>query len=166
LPLPSTTRYSAIYRRSLNGSISTMEKELRAIALGLEWPERNGIDLDERIGSMTLFESGELLSLRHFMRVNQRGGKPVHPLVRYSRCQYFRDYVTWLAQDVIGRIPPGARYLGAKEKLADFQMQLMATLKPGNTYRPARRKGIIVPGHPENPFRRKHQVRNYALLLC
>ncbi len=176
LPLPTTTRYSALYRRSANGSVSTMEKELRAIALGLEWAERNGIDLDERIGSMTLFTPGELVSLRDFMRVNQKGGKPVHPLVRYSRCLFFRDYVTWLAQDVTGRIPPGARYLGAKEKLADFQTQPMKMLKPGNTYRPARRKGmtpeqearlreVIVPGHPDNPFRRKHQVRNHALLL-
>jgi hypothetical protein len=155
-----------------------MEQELRAIALGLEWADRNGVNLDEPIGSVMLFTPEELVSLRDFLRVNRRAGalKPVHPVFHYNRCQYFRDYITWLTERVISRMPPEKRYVGASKKLQDFRKQLMQLLRRGSVGRSAREglskevearlREVIEPDHPDNPFRRKHRVRNHALILC
>ena len=38
------------------------------------------------------------------MNRRARALKPVHPVFHYNRCQYFRDYITWLTERVISRI--------------------------------------------------------------
>ena len=77
LPLPWTTRYSAILRRTRQGSVSTMEQELRAIAVALSWAEDRGINLEERIDGCAFVTPEEALSLRDALRVNLNAGMVV-----------------------------------------------------------------------------------------
>jgi hypothetical protein len=54
LPVPETTRYSAVFRRSREGSVSTMVNELRAIAIAMNWVQHHGINLDQRVEGVHL----------------------------------------------------------------------------------------------------------------
>lgn len=177
IPLSQTTRYSAVFRRSKEGSVSTMEQELRAIALALEWAEDSGINLEERIESAFFLVPEEVLSLRDALRVNLRSsdGSPVNPGTHYSRCVFVRDYIEWRGQHVVQRIPNGdSRFIAARTRLEEF-CATMTALLPRVRVRgregieldvEARVRAVIHPDHPENPFQRGHRHRNHALLLC
>lgn len=177
LPLPWTTRYSAIFRRSKEGSVSTMVQELRAIAIALNWADETGLDIEGRIGTATFLLPEEVLSLRDALRVNLKADAddPIDPTIHYSRCVYVRDYIRWRGQHVVQRIPNGdPRFLPARVRLDEFTEGMTALLPKLRTkgregLAPAvetRLREVIEPDHPENPFRRGQRHRNYALLLC
>jgi integrase len=177
LPVPETTRYSAIFRRSRDGSVSTMEKDLRAVVAALVWAEEQGIDLEQRIGSVSLLTAEEILHLRDALRRNQRPGKRdllVTAHTHYARCLYVRDYIVWRADTVVQRIPNSHQtFLPARVRLDEFRRGMIAMLpKPKGRSREGvseeiegRLRDVIRPDHPENPFHKQNRHRNYALLL-
>ncbi len=176
LPDPEATRHSVVYRRTRNGSVSTMEHELRAIGLGLDWAKKRGVDIEQRIGSVELLSAGEILDLHDCLRLNTQPRRAsdrfVAPVSHYNRCVYFRDYLVKRALVVVGRAG-NERQIAVNLKLDAFRKRVDSLLrkpKPGNREGLApevecRLREVIRPGHPENPFRRKHQHRNFALLL-
>jgi integrase len=177
LPLPDVTRYSAVFRRSKEGSVSTMEQELRAIAVALAWADDAGVDLEQRIGAAAFLFPEEVLSLRDSLRMNLRAndGKPINPGTHYSRCVFVRDYIKWRGEHVVQRIPNGdSRFMPARTRLDEFCAGMTALLpkiragvREGVTADvEARLRDVIRPNHPDNPFQRQHQHRNHALLLC
>ena len=177
LPLPWTTRYSAIFRRTRQGSVSTMEQELRAIAVALSWAEKRGIDLEKRIDGCVFLTSEEVLSLRDALRVNLSAateGLPVNPTTHYNRCLYVRDYIVWRGQRVVQRIPnDNARFLPARTRLEEFRRSMSGMLlkpKPrGREGMPAvaeeRLREVLHPDHSDNPFQLGQRHRNRALIL-
>ncbi len=177
LPLPYTTRYSAVFRRSQEGSVSTMEQELRSIAIALAWADEAGIDLEERIETGSFLTPSEVLSLRDALRQNRTkgAGTPVNPSTHYSRCVHVRDYIEWRGQHVVQRIPNGdTRFFPARTRLGEFRDGMTALLPKVRTKGreglapevEARLRDVIHPDHPENPFQRSHRHRNFALILC
>ena len=176
LPDPETTRHSVVYRRIRHGSVSTMEHELRAIGLSLDWAKQRGVDIEQRIGSVELFSAGEILDLHDCLRLNTQPRRAsdrfVAPVSHYNRCVYFRNYLVKRAQVVIARAG-NDRQVAVNLKLDAFRKRVDSLLrkpKPGNREGldpkvECRLREVIRPGHPENPFRRKHQHRNFALLL-
>jgi integrase len=177
LPLPWTTRYSAIFRRSKEGSVSTMVQELRAIAVAMQWAEGCGIDLDERIESATFLVPEEVLSLRDALRANLNSDKgvPINGMTHLTRCIFVLGYIRWRGQHILQRIPNNdSRFLPARLRLEEFCSSMMSMLpKPRSRGREglspeveARLREVIHPDHPDNPFQMAHRHRNHALLLC
>lgn len=178
LPLPWTTRYSAIFRRTRQGSVSTMEQELRAIAVALNWAEDRAIDMEERIDGCTFLTPEEILSLRDALRLKLKAATDkqpvVNPTTHYNRCLYVRDYIVWRGQRVVQRIPnDDARFLPARTRLEEFQRSMNGLLlkpKPrGREGMPAaateRLREVLHPDHPDNPFQLGQRHRNRALIL-
>jgi len=177
MPLPWPTRYSAVFRRTHQGSVSTMEQELRALALAFSWADERRIDLDERIGSASFLSPEEVLGLRDALRTNLKStssSAAVDPTTHYNRCIYVRDYIVWRGQHVVQRIPNvDARFLPARIRLQEFQRSMgVLLLKP----KPREREGmppaaaerlreVLHPGHPGNPFQPGQRHRNRALVL-
>ena len=179
LPVPETTRYSAVFRRSREGSVSTMVNELRAIAIAMNWVQHHGINLDQRVEGVHLFTQEELLSLRDALRAHQHAWESarcqlvVSSATHYQRCLYVRDFIAWRTERAIHRIHEPVQYRAANDRLAQFKRAFL-TLLPSPKQRSreglspeaqARFREIIRPHHPENPFQRAHRERNYALLL-
>ena len=179
LPIAETTRFSGEFRRTKNGSVSTMAHELRAIAIAMAWAEARGIDLDERIGSSKLLAPHEVMSLTDALRLDQRPASTrwtdglVGSMTHYSRCLYVRDYLTWRAQRVNFRINDPQRTQVANDRLEAFRTSFDAILpRPQQIGREgvshevqARFLEVIHPAHPDNPFQAAQRARNYALLL-
>ncbi len=152
-----------------------MAAELRAIALLLQWADARGINIEQRIGSGTLLDPFEIIGLRDALRVNQVTGAAVVPLVHYTRVVYVRDYLKWRAEHMAQKLGfDDPRFDRSRVRLGEFlknMMQFLSKPRVGN------REGItadaerilldtIRPGSPANPFRRKHQHRNHALVLA
>ena len=72
LPDTYTTRYSAVFLRSKGGSVNSMAKAMRAVALALEWAETRGIDLTQRIDSGDLLTQEETTDLVNWLRLSRR----------------------------------------------------------------------------------------------
>jgi integrase len=182
-PLPETTRYSAVFRRTKEGSVSTMLNELQAIAMAMAWAECMGIDLNERIEGTRLFTSEEVLSLCNGLRERHGpGSAPAHGAPRavvcaethHARCHYVREYIAWRMTTVIHRLPnDDDRFFKARTRLDEFRNQVQSLMPK---VRERARIGlpselqdrfleVIHPDGPHNPFQSVHRHRNHALLL-
>ncbi|WP_162003365.1 tyrosine-type recombinase/integrase [Microvirga tunisiensis] len=157
--------------------------------IALNWAAARGIDLWAKIASVDLLTTFEIENLRTALRVNyqkevsaktqkspRKRRKPttVGHSTYYNRCHMVRDFLAWHVRNVVQRIKTSDPKLPeARHRLDMFERQMVENLaKP----HPREREGIdeptqelfleaIRPGSPLNPFQKKHQPRNYALLL-
>lgn len=185
LPHPWATRYTAVCRRLREESAATLQHDCRAIAGLLNWAHEAGIDLEARIESGALLTPQEILDLRASLRLSLErddtadGDRTLPRTVgrhtHYTRIIRARDYVTWVAEAYIHRIPNASdRFLPSRARLQEFQDGMTRLLpKPKVNKREgigpeaeARLREVIVPGHQDNPFQSVHQHRNHALILC
>ena len=181
--------YTVLSLREREGSSGTIEANLRAVAISLNWAAAVKIDLQARIESADLLTTFEIASLRTTLRTNFRkiaadGVKPqslskqkptvVSAGTYYNRCHMVLDYLSWHARNAIQMIGTSDPKLPeARRRLEAFERQLVADLpKPKSGERTGVDDHIqklfleaIKPGSPTNPFQKKHQHRNYPLLL-
>lgn len=182
IALEATTLYTMMTLRARGLSPSTMYHAIQAVALLLEWADRRNppFDLDERIGGGTLFLAEEVQALRRDLRADlskAKAGKAsmVATGHYYNRCHAVRDYITWHAENVIRRIPllQTQRANEHRIRLEDFRTMMVADLP---SPRAKSREGVddavqqafleaIRPGSPTNPFQKRHQARNHALMM-
>lgn len=180
--------YCLMALRPTSMSFRAMENRMNAVCQSHNWAAEMGIDIKQRIQSLTFFGKDEIAGLRQELRVNlltrsksqKRGGrrKPKRNTVTNgqwrSRCTAVRDYIVWHSEVVIQRMSPrDERLAEARERLKDFRewMTEKITVRKGDP-----REGpseyaaevflrAITPGHPSNPFAVRHQHRNHALWL-
>lgn len=184
-----TSIYTSMRLREMGLSPNSMAQHLSAIVMLLKWAaaQTPAIDLDQRLQSVQMLSSDEVLSLRGHLRQNLNMDKVVDPerkrLVRptvrhghyYFRCHAVRDYIVWHAHRSIDRIQSREvdRLKEARLRLDDFRERMTGDLP---SPRQRNRQGVgeevqdvfleaIRPGSASNPFQRQHQARNYALLL-
>lgn len=174
--MEETTLFTMLHQRSRGLSPNTMMAQMRAVALFLDWIERQGIDLTQRIGSGDLFTIEELYSLRDHFRQHASGKPGVVSGGHFrNRMVWVRDYIEWHAQRVIARIPNAdwQRAQAYRERL-DHLVRLMSDGLPaarerGREGHPEEVQAIFLeairPGSPTNPFKPRFQKRNHALLL-
>lgn len=189
IALDATSLYTSMCLREAGLSPNSMAQHLSAIILLLEWGdnERRGIDIDERLQTVSLFSAEEILSIRRYLRQNRNLGRLRDPNKRemarstvrhghyYFRCHAVCSYVIWHAQRSIGRIPSRdvESLQEARIRLDTFRKQIIGDLP---SPRKRQREGVdetvqrsflaaIRPGSPSNPFKAPYQVRNYVLLL-
>jgi len=134
LPDPWATRYCALLVRSKGGSVNSMAKALRSIALSVEWAAARGIDLTQRIDSGDLLSQEESVDLVNWLRVNRSVAArkvkasvrpPVAADTHYTRVVDLRAYLSWRAEVSIHRIPiASGRYREAAQKLADWRRMI------------------------------------------
>jgi hypothetical protein len=150
LPDPYTTRYSAVLIRSKGGSVNSMAKAMRAVALALEWVETRGIDLTQRIDSGDLLTHEETTDLVNWLRLSRRThakteglavrrAKPKQRVTKardgitnivdtethYARVLDVRAYIAWRVELAIHRIPiASGRYRDAAQKLIDWKTMI------------------------------------------
>ena len=153
-----------------------MGAELRAIAIALHWAEQCGIDLEERLGSVSLLLPEEIISLRDALREKVGGDRSelVNPTTYYSRVKYVTGYLVWRAQHFVSRIKnDDPRFLPARTRITEFKSSMVTGLgkirargreglAPGVE---ERLRAVIHPEHAENPFQVKHRHRNHTLIL-
>jgi hypothetical protein len=184
LPDPWATRYSAVFLRSKAGSINTMRKTFRSIALSEEWAELRGIDLTQRLESGDLLTQEETVDLVNWLRLARvpslsQSEEPQPPAVvaadtHYTRVLDARAYFSWRSEIAIHRIPiASGQYGAAAQKLANWGRTIGDLVRGA----PSRTKyglppglgkrflEVIAPESPENPFAPAHRYRNFALLL-
>ncbi|MBY3755530.1 tyrosine-type recombinase/integrase [Azospirillum formosense] len=157
LPDPFTTRYSAVFLRSKGGSVNSMAKAMRAVALALEWAGTRGIDLTQRIDSGDLLTQEETTDLVNWLRLSRRkptkaekltaqGVKPKRRAVdtrnsvpdivdaetHYARVLDVRAYIAWRVELALHRIPiASGRYRDAAQKLADWKTMIAGQVRSG-----------------------------------
>lgn len=184
LPEPWATRYSAVFLRSKAGSVNTMSKALRSIALSEEWAELRGIDLTQRLESGDLLTQEETVDFVNWLRLarassvgQSEASQPpavVAPDTHYTRVLDARAYFSWRAEIAIHRISiASGRYGDAAQKLENWSRMIGGLVRgaPSRTkygLAPDLRKRfleVIDPESPENPFAPANRYRNFALLL-
>lgn len=176
--------YGVTVLRQKEGSASTIEAHLRAIAIAHNWASIRGIDVEQRTSSLSLLNTLEIEDLRDSLRRNLRknGESDQNALSNtvkaeffVRRCRMVTSFMVWRGQLAIQRIDVADPKLPeARHRLEAFETAMLSHLpsvKGGDG-----REGIdedaqnlfldaIRPGHPLNPFQRGHQHRNHALLL-
>lgn len=175
IALEPTTAYTMVHQRSRGLSPNTMMPQMRSVAMLLDWVDDQGIDLEQRLGSGDLLTNAEIYSLKAHLRDRLDGNGVVAGGQFRNRCVSVREYIAWHANMVISRIPNkdwqrAQAYRSGLERFVD----LMSTGLPSPAER--NREGhsediqeifleAIKPGSPNNPFKQKFQLRNYALLM-
>lgn len=175
--------YCSVVLRTDGLGFSTMHARMSAICLFHNLCAEKGIDVDARIDSLDLFTAEELAALRDELRVSLRDSsrnaansgegavKNEHWKNRlFSVC----DYIVWRADPVIDRMSlRDERLPEARRRLAALPGKLIGRIR---TRRNNVKEGMdeeaqkafldaITPGHPTNPFKKRNQVRNYALWM-
>jgi integrase len=194
LQVDDANLYCTVMLRPTNMALRTMRGRMDAVCHLYNWAASAGVDLKARIESGRLLQRDEVAALREDLRRDLREASARRrrhsrnssnvvrfkgrPVVRNghwrNRCAAVRDYVAWLAEEVLGRMSPkDGRLAEFRERLAAFRENILpdVTVRAG-----AMREGLseeartaflnaITPGHPTNPFPVRHQVRNHALWL-
>ena len=186
LPVDWPNLYCVAHLRPTTMALSTMETHMAAVCMFHNWAAQREIDLPQRIKSIDLFSREELVALRTELRVNLQhrkkravgkrslGKSVVSSSVWKHRCQAIRDYVTFHADNAIGRMSArDSRLAEARLRLADFKRAIVGKIR---VRKHSTREGMsdadrelflkaITPSDPSNPFRPAQQERNYALWL-
>ncbi|WP_181166001.1 MULTISPECIES: tyrosine-type recombinase/integrase [unclassified Mesorhizobium] len=177
--------YGVLALRSKEGSGGTIEADLRAIVIALNWAGARGIDLEQRTSSLAMLNVLEIEDLRDSLRENLRkrkkkDGQAAAPAIVQSntyrtRCRMVTEYLAWHGMAAIQRIDvDNPKLPEARHRLELFEKAMLSGLPIAKTG--GEREGIgveaqklfldaITPGHSLNPFQAGHQHRNHALLL-
>jgi integrase len=173
LPDAFATAYTLSTDR--NASYSTARHHLDAIGLLYEWAEQQGIDLEQRFGSVSLFNSDEIDALSNALRLSRRPDTDVViPDTHGSRIGSVAHYVKWRGQRVVSRIRFGDdRLLEAAERLRMTDEMLKEKAGSGGSKKRVALTdkqqhfllSVIRPDAPENPFPKNVRLRNFALIM-
>lgn len=181
LPCPWACRYSLAHHRTK--SINTGGGDIDSLCLLYDWAARNGIDLDQRIGSGNLFSMHEIEMLSDALRISRKApreqnGKKVPRVVgANTHGNYLRDviaFVKWRVAHVTTALPVGDTRIPAIKERLDQNIRQMKSLISSEPQK--KRVGlteeqqaffikVIHPDHDLNPFARANRHRNYAVLL-
>lgn len=158
-------------------AVGTMDAQMRAVVLLLNWAFGRDIDLEARIASVELLSGHEIVDLRDALRTRRRGrehSEVVTPSVLYARCKAANDYLSWRTNRAIERIRSADPKLPeARLRFEAFKGAMMNNLPKPRSQETLgldeRAKALFLEAiHPDselNPFQRAHRHRNYALML-
>ena len=175
--------------RNASQSVASMEANLRAVALLLEYCNDNQIDLESRIKKMNLFSLPEIDGLRDRCQRRSVQGNAIRPkgsrnilafpsqaprrvskLYEFQRLTYIANYLEWLPQVTLDT-----------SFSTDNQRRVAQMVKRIRGRRPPIRRStqitdkslddseldlllqIVAPGHPDNPF--KHTATRNELSI-
>ncbi len=161
----------------------TMVAQMNAICLLHNICVSRNIDLDQRIGTVTLFSPEEINLLRDQLRRTCRNGMPSDGITSVAvvgnahwrdRLKAIAKYIVWRCEPVLDRMGLSDQRLPeARHRLEHFPEKLVGTIR---VRRNTNKEGLdevaqkafldaITPGHPTNPFRPRNQIRNQALWM-
>lgn len=196
LQVDDANLYCTMDLRPTNMALKTMRACMDAICHLYNWGGSAAVDVKARIETGEFFTRDEVAALRADLRRDlrksstqrRRQSKSVskHPGCKKAqtvvdnghwrnRCVSIRDYVGWLAEEVIGRMSVRDERLAEyrrrldsfKEKIVgDICIRKSGPLREGLSWE-AQKAFLyaITLGHPTNPFPVRHQIRNHALWL-
>ena len=175
--------------RNSSQSVASMEQNLRAIKLLLEYCDDNQIDLENRIKNFVLFSLSEIDGLRDHCQRRSVQGNAIRPtrsrnilafpsqapsrvskLYEYQRLTYIANYLEWLPQIILD-----TSFSTDNQRLVAQMVKRIRARRP-----PIRRSTqiidkalgdseldlllqIVAPAHPDNPF--KHTATRNELII-
>ena len=156
-------------------SYNTSRHWLDSIGILYDWAEHQGIDLEQRFGSGSLFNVDEVDALADRLRRDRRDlSKVVIADTHGNRVNAVKKYIKWRADRTITRMRidddridrATARCATVMELLSGHAVSGGSKKRIGLTEEQQRFfLGVIRPDSPDNPFHPKVRWRNYALLL-
>jgi integrase len=177
-PVDWPNLYCSIELRSSGIALNTMQTHMTAVSLLHNWAAERGVDLRQRIETLDLLATDEIDSLRLDMRLHLTPSKTGSKVVKNPhwgmRLRAIAAYVHWHADIVISRMSarderwaPARKRLAAACKRIVGKIRIRKSKKKGGLKKEAQRalaKAITI-GHPTNPFARRTQPRNLALVV-
>ncbi|GEO99112.1 hypothetical protein GCM10007887_10310 [Methylobacterium haplocladii] len=177
--------FHAYELRNAGRSYATQKRTMSAIVAAFNWAEGRDIDIEARIASFEYLDYADTKSLQALLKLNvasERKGsrRAVGNGYWDARCRGVRDYVRWRAGEAMQRLmrpeapdAPAMLYRMAGDGLERFEETLLSGIGNDNETETmgldeSQRASLleaIVPGSPTNPFEKRHQFRNFALIL-
>lgn len=177
-PVDWPNLYCSIELRSSGVALSTMQTHMTAVSLLHNWAAGRGIDIRQRIESLDLLATDEIDSLRFDMKLSRTRSKKVSKVVKNPhwgmRLKAVAAYLHWHADIVISRMSArDERWPSARKRLAAACKRIVGKIrmrkgkKKAGLEKEAQQvlaKAITI-RHPTNPFSRRTQPRNLALVV-
>jgi integrase len=176
-PVDWPNLYCSIALRSSGIALATMQTHMAAVCLLENWSAQQDIPLRQRIETLDLFTTAEIDSLRSEMRTRRSpandGSKVVKNPHWRMRLISIADYVRWHSEVVISRMSSrDGRWATAQKRLKAVCKQIVGKirLRKGKKKSGLEKKAqqvlakAITIGHETNPFARRTQPRNLALV--
>ncbi|MEH3116786.1 MAG: site-specific integrase [Methylorubrum populi] len=170
--------YAVTRLRYSGKAVGTMMGRARSVALFHDWAASREIDVLQRLQGLSFFSLVEIEGLRRTLKLaspgTRRGDAEVSSKVWIDRCKNVAAYIAWHAEFGFDKLDRKDPWLPeARRRLEDCSAWLVDDLP---TPIQTGREGLteveqvallraIVPGSPSNPFERRNQVRNFALVL-
>lgn len=162
--------------RNTGNAPSSQEQTLRGIGRGISFLDDRQIDLTARCASGDFLSLEELVDLADACRARLLTSGVIGGSTAGTYWDACLAYIDWHADAVIGRAH-GAMKIALVQQRAAFKNRCKSLRpRPGKSSVHRDRMGlepelrrlllkVIEPGSPLNPFRKKLQKRNYAIML-
>ena len=176
LPVISASVYALVQRR-LTKACNTMVFDLRTVSILRDWAADLGIDLDQRLRTLSLFSAAEVNSLVQTLRCSRRDGSRgvlVGNQKWQSRIDVTVDYFSFETENSLACLSlDDSRYSHARRAVDELLTKLKSvrprvSIHPRLGLHPELRSALLAiaaPDHPENPWSARTRPRNYALVL-
>ncbi|AWV16278.1 hypothetical protein A3862_12800 [Methylobacterium sp. XJLW] len=172
--------------RDAGHSYSHQKRTMSAVVTAFNWTFERGIDLEACIAAFEYLSDGDAKSLQRALRRNQGvadddgGSVMVGPGYWDARCRAVVRYVRWRAGAAMHKLvrteaedPPAYLYTMAERQLEKFADGMLSGIPKPDEFETlglderqlAILRDAIEPGSTTNPFEKKHQFRNFALIL-
>jgi hypothetical protein len=178
-PVDWPNLYCSIALRSSGIALATMQTHMAAVCLIENWAADQGIFLRQRIETLDLLDAPEIQRLRAEMRTRRAPAKDGSKVVGNPhwrmRLISIADYIRWHSEIVISRMSSrDQRWATAQKRLNTVCKQIVGKIR----LRKNKKKGglekktqqvlaeAITIGHETNPFARRTQPRNLALVAA
>lgn len=163
--------------RDAGKSFAVQQRAMKTVASAFNWAEDRGIDLEDRIQRLLFLDYAETKDLQAYLQLNRLhdGDRVVGNGYWIDRCRAARNYVCWRAADVMQRLPRDEQsYVEARTRLDRFAETITAGIGRHYTFKThgldeeqqATLLFAITPGSSVNPFAKRHQFRNFAIVLA